>query len=88
MIRPRQLLALALPLALAGAVVIAQPATPESTEARPGAADPAPATGQTTTDADKDKTQDSSPARTESPFVYRPSEEISEDLPVSFPVDI
>jgi len=26
--------------------------------------------------------------RSDSPFDYRPSEEISEDLPVSFPVDI
>jgi hypothetical protein len=84
MIQPRQWLPLAIPLALAAAALIAQPETPESTGVQPEQAEPAPGTDQTTAGAG----QDSSPARNESPFEYRPSEEISEDLPVSFPVDI
>ena len=84
MISPRHLLPLTLPLAFAGAVTIAQPAAPDGTEERPETT----ATEKTAADENQEKAQHSTPARNESPFVYRPSEEISEDLPVSFPVDI
>ena len=92
MIQPRHWLPLVLPLALVAAAVIAQPATPESSEAGPGTASPAPTDapgpGQAAAEQNKDQKQGNAPARNESPFDYRPSEEISEDLPVSFPVDI
>lgn len=85
MIKLRQLLPLALPLALAAAAPLAQPETPTDVATPSGSADPAPEAGQTGADNSSEKGQ---PARNESPFEYRPSEEISEDLPVSFPVDI
>lgn len=87
MIKPRQLIPLVFSLVVATATPLAQP---DSGEAPPKADDPAPGTGQQT-DADKsvDKSEDrGQPARNQSPVEYRPSEEISEDLPVSFPVDI
>ena len=87
MIRPRQLLPLTLPLAIAVATAIAQPGVPPGAEAPTGATEPAPA-GADEAAVESGEKQDSPTARNESPFEYRPSEEISEDLPVSFPVDI
>ena len=54
-------------------------ATPEAAESAPSAATPNPKPAP-----------EKIPSNTgnESPFDYRPSEEISEDVPVSFPVDI
>lgn len=85
MIKLRQLLPLATLLALAAAAPLAQPEKATGGETPSAPVDPAPEPGQASTDNDNDKEQ---PARNESPFEYRPSEEISEDLPVSFPVDI
>ena len=89
MINPRQLALLLLALALGSTPLLAQPA-PEAKTAEPAnqAADkaapaqPAPAA--------RDPAQKSTPPTTgkDSPFDYRSSEEISEDVPVSFPVDI
>ncbi len=68
-------------LALAGAGALAQPAE-EPTAAPPADSQPAPAPDQDNT------ARDNTAAPTRSPSDYRASEEISEDLPVSFPVDI
>lgn len=92
MIKPGQLLPLVLSLAIAAAATLAQPATPgseepSSEEKNGGAADPDSSKDRDSTQAPSN-TDDGQPTRKESPFEYRPSEEISEDLPVSFPVDI
>ena len=42
----------------------------------------------TTSATDTAAARDTPPAERESPFDYRASEEISEDVPVSFPIDI
>ncbi len=74
--------ALALWLAVTGA--IAQPPAPEPAEA--GAVEPPAAGGGQQEQATPPP---AAPARGDpSPFDYRPSEQISEDLSVSFPVDI
>jgi len=77
----RSRLPLILPLVVASASLCAQPAPTEATEAPPPAqaSQPEKATPPETPPAAK---------REESPFDYSASEEISEDLPVSFPVDI
>ena len=58
-------------------------------QAQPGTEDPA---GEAQPDADTGQAGTTSESGTadnsSSPFDYRASEEISEDLPVSFPVDI
>ena len=82
---PLLLLALALgpmPL-LAQSAPEAKPVEPASRAAdKPAPAQQAPAA--------REPSQKSTPPTTgkDSPFAYRPSEEISEDVPVSFPVDI
>jgi ABC-type transport system substrate-binding protein len=73
-------------LLLAAGAALAQPATDE------GAA-PAPVPGRAATGAEKKPPTTAGPNSTpakagKSPSDYRASEEISEDLPVSFPVDI
>lgn len=74
-------LVVALALWLAGTGATAQPA-----EAEAGAAEPPAAGGEQQEQA---APPPAAPARDEtSPFDYRPSEQISEDLSVSFPVDI
>ena len=70
----------ALVLLLAAALVAAQPA---GDEPAPADTTEQPAAG---TDPAEDGAAASDPQR--APSDYRPSEQISEDLPVSFPVDI
>jgi hypothetical protein len=92
MIKPRQLAPLLLALMLGSGSLLAQPApdakagesttrAAEKTAPTPSA-QPAPAT--------REQAQKSTPPKTgkDSPFDYRSSEQISEDVPVSFPVDI
>tara|TARA_R110000850_G_scaffold149299_1_gene271773 strand:- start:497 stop:748 length:252 start_codon:yes stop_codon:yes gene_type:complete len=83
MINRLQLAPLLLALLLGAAPLLAQPETGEKSAAaddepadKPAATQEAPA-GDAAAGAD-----------TRSPFDYRSSEEISEDVPVSFPVDI
>jgi hypothetical protein len=92
MTKARQLAPLLLALALGSTPLLAQP-TPDTATPAPGA----PATGAADKTAPaqqapaaRDPAQKSTPPTTgkDSPFDYRPSEEISEDVPVSFPVDI
>ncbi len=92
MIKSRQLAPLLITLALMSTPLLAQPAqeTPARATGEPAtrAADknaPAPQAP-----AAQVPTQKSAPPTTgkDSPFDYRSSEEISEDVPVSFPVDI
>jgi hypothetical protein len=92
MTRPRQLSPLFLALIFGAMPLFAQPEPGDAS--RSPAEGTAPTTNQTSTPpqapADTEPTQKSSPATTrgDSPFDYRSSEEISEDVPVSFPVDI
>ena len=92
MIHLRQLAPLCLALTLAAAPLSAQTARPETSR---------PASGSSDTSTDKAAAPQQAPAAKSSaevstsagsgknsPFDYRPSEEISEDAPVSFPVDI
>ena len=89
MIKPRQLSPLFLALVLTPGAMgpLAQPAPTETTESPPEAASQGP---QKTVEAPPAPAQTSTPPTTgvDSPFEYRPSEEISEDVSVSFPVDI
>jgi len=80
MFKPQHLSPLVLSLVLGAAVVLAQPAASESTDA------PEPPSKTQPENAPVESPPAAAP--NESPFDYRPSEEISEDLPVSFPVDI
>jgi hypothetical protein len=89
MINPRQLSPLLLAMALGSIPLLAQPAPPAKASEPAGRAvektapaQPAPTTGE--------QLQKSTPPKTgkDSPFDYKSSEEISEDVPVSFPVDI
>ena len=74
------------------AVIIALALTP----AAPGLAQeapepsPSPAAGQTGSSGESatETEREAPPARDDSPYDYQASEEISEDLSVSFPVDI
>jgi len=76
----RYLFPLILPLLLGTATLCAQPDPTKATAAPPTqASKPEKATPPETPPAGK---------REQSPFDYSASEEISEDLPVSFPVDI
>lgn len=92
MIHLRQLAPLCLALTLAAAPLSAQTAQSETSR---------PASGSSDTSTDKTAAPQQAPAAKSSaeastsagsgknsPFDYRPSEEISEDAPVSFPVDI
>ena len=89
MINTRQRGLLLLALALGSTPLLAQPA-PEAktTEPTNRTADKTPPPQQAP--AAPDPAQKSTPPTTgrDSPFDYRSSEEISEDVPVSFPVDI
>ena len=89
MINPYKLPPLLLALALGSMPLLAQPA-PEAKTAEPTnrTADKTPPPLQAP--ATPDPAQKSTPPTTskDSPFDYRSSEEISEDVPVSFPVDI
>ena len=88
---PRQLsllllIPLLLSLALGTTAIIAQPAPDTSPEAAAGSQQERAGSDETTPPA---QTGDTTASKgNDSPFDYRPSEEISEDLPVSFPVDI
>ena len=87
----RALVTATLTLLLGASPLLAQQSTSQE-----GAADPQPgaqaAPEQPATAASGDKPDSPSPAQRDaagtSPFDYRSSEEISEDLSVSFPVDI
>ena len=87
MIKSPQLGPVALALMLSATPLLAQPAPPTpvaepATQAQTAPAKNAPAaSAQAPTGTPTTKGKDS-------PFDYRASEEISEDLPVSFPVDI
>ena len=89
MINTRQRGLLLLALALGSTPLLAQPA-PEAKAGEPAT----PAADKTAppqqAPAARNPAQKSAPPTTgkDSPFDYRPSEEISEDVPVSFPVDI
>jgi hypothetical protein len=89
MIKSRQLPPLFLALILVSPPLLAQPA-PDAKAAEPAtrAADKTAPAQQAP--AARDSAQKSTPPTTgkDSPFDYRSSEEISEDVPVSFPVDI
>jgi hypothetical protein len=89
MIKPQQLSLLFLALILEATPLLAQSEDAElpSTEDT-SAGDQSQTASQTS--STKEAAQKSTPAKTgqDSPFEYRPSEEISEDVPVSFPVDI
>jgi len=89
MIKLRQLAPLFLVLALVPSPLLAQPAPEAKTAEPPTRAAEKTAPGQQTPVA-RDSAQKSTPPTTgkDSPFDYRSSEEISEDVPVSFPVDI
>lgn len=78
--------ALLLSLTMVCPPLVAQPASDSSQETAQ-ASQPEKDDSHTTTP--QPKTQESpNGGKKNSPFDYRPSEEISEDLPVSFPVDI
>lgn len=89
MIHPRQLAPLFLVMALGSTALLAQPA-PAAKAAEPASAAPDKAAPAQPAPAAADREKKSTPPTTgkDSPFDYRSSEEISEDLPVSFPVDI
>lgn len=88
----RPLIPLCLALMLGAAPLFAQTAQPPPQEPPAAPANgaeqntPAPQPSKTQADAAKKSSDDG--ASKESPFDYSASEQISEDLPVSFPVDI
>jgi hypothetical protein len=89
MIRPCQLSPLFLGLVLGSMPLLAQPAADaEAAKPATAVADKTPPPQQAP--AAREPAQKSTPPTTgkDSPFDYRSSEEISEDVPVSFPVDI
>ena len=89
MIKSRQLSTLFLALALTPGTMesLAQEAPTETTESPPEGTSQVP---QETVESPPAPAQTSTPPATgtDSPFEYRSSEEISEDVSVSFPVDI
>jgi len=89
MINPYKLPPLFLALALGSAPLLAQTA-PQAKTAEPEVQAAQQTAPQQQAPADPDAARKSTPPRTgkDSPFDYRSSEEISEDVPVSFPVDI
>ena len=91
MINARQLAPLLLLLTLAAAPLRAQPDAGGATDtaSAPAAGGSAQQSGaQQPAPAPSEPTSNSAGASSQSPFDYRSSEEISEDVPVSFPVDI
>ena len=89
MTNPHRLPPLLLALALGSTPLLAQPA-PEAKTAEPSTRAAQPTAPPPQAPAAPDPAQKSTPPTTgkDSPFDYRSSEEISEDVPVSFPVDI
>jgi uncharacterized protein involved in copper resistance len=89
MINLRQLSPLLLTLALGSTPLLAQPA-PQTKAAEPTTRTADKSAPVQKAPAVQQPAQKSTPPSTgkDSPFDYRSSEEISEDLPVSFPVDI
>jgi hypothetical protein len=89
MITPRQLSPLFLALILAATPLLAQSEDAELPSKEDASAGEQSQTASQTPST-KEAAQKSTPTKTgqDSPFEYRPSEEISEDEPVSFPVDI
>jgi hypothetical protein len=89
MIDPRQLAPLLLAMALGSASLLAQTAPPAKA-AEPANQAPAKTASAPQLPAAQEQAQKSAPPGTgkDSPFEYKSSEEISEDVPVSFPVDI
>ena len=102
MSHPRQLtalrLALALALALAALTLATMPLFAQTAPAQPAPSTSPATAGATesnttqsqaaTPDKPAAKSPDAGSGKQSSPFDYRSSEEISEDVPVSFPVDI
>ena len=88
-VNPRPLAPLLFALALGAAPLLAQTEGTDAAEAAPAATEEPTAAKPAATPA---PTASSAPAPkstgNSSPFDYRSSEEISEDVPVSFPVDI
>ncbi len=89
MIKPRQLVPLFLAMALGSMPLLAQPA-PQAKVAEPASPAPQKTAPAQPVPAAREQAQKSTPSKTgkDSPFDYQSSEEISEDVPVSFPVDI
>ena len=89
MINPRQLAPLLLALALGSTPLLAQPApaanAPEPASGAPNKTAPTPQVPAVREQAPKST---ASGTGKDSPFDYQSSEKISEDVPVSFPVDI
>lgn len=93
MINPQQLAPLFLALALGAAPLLAQPdaagtAGSPSGSADNGAKEQPAAPEQSPAASEPEPNSSSASKSTDSPFDYRSSEKISEDVPVSFPVDI
>ena len=93
MIISRQLASLLFAVALGSNPLFAQPATQQTAPQQTGgeadeAAKQAPPKQQAPAAAEPAQQSTGAGQRKESPADYRPSEEISEDVPVSFPVDI
>jgi len=89
MIKPRQISPLFLALILEATPLRAQSEDAElPSKADAPAGDQSPAVSQTPSTSDTAQKSPPTKAGQGSPFEYRPSEEISEDVPVSFPVDI
>ena len=90
MIQPRLLVPLYLALALGSTPLLAQPPAPQAKRAEPARQAPATTAPAPQTPKAQEQAQKSTPPKTgkDSPFEYHSSEQISEDVPVSFPVDI
>lgn len=92
MINPRQLTPLFLALALGATPLFAQtaPAEQDGSSVKPGAQGADKTAPAQQAPAAREPAPKSTPPTTgkDSPFDYRSSEKISEDVPVSFPVDI
>ena len=73
---------------LACATAAAQPGNEQATSTDTAAAPDEPADTAADATADDDSAAEAAQRRRDSPFDYEASEEISEDLSVSFPVDI
>ena len=71
-------------------LLVACPLPAQQAEPEPAApvAQPAPAERDADSEDDGQRSADRPPPSDDSPFDYQASEEISEDLSVSFPVDI
>jgi hypothetical protein len=92
-INSRKLAPLFLTLLLGAIPALAQPEAADTAGSSPasagdGAADGTAATQQAPAPSEPAPKSSSAGTSTRSPFDYRSSEEISEDVPVSFPVDI